>query len=520
LPLLVAFAGAPTFAQAPEFRISDVHASAPTLDYHKRGMGGEELSGEQLDLKRATMVNLIAMAWGVDESKVLAGPNWVAFDRFDVRAKTPPGTTRTTMQPMLQALLRERFGLSVHTGTQDMPGWALTAGKNPQLTKADSADGPGCATDGPGAQGSRSVVMTLKCRNMTMAMLADGLPGMSDYVADGYTVADRTGLNGEWNFTIRFAPSKSEAAANHNSTLFVALEQVGLKLEPATVPVGGTIIDRVNETPTPNAANLASVFPVPPKEFEVTVIKPSAKSERTLDGYTAADNTRVQHLQGGRVNIQGSLQGLIRWTFGINMVRVSGMPSWANDDSWDIQAKPPQRVNDSDTLSEMLKALLASRFGMKYHFEERPIDSYTLVAARPKLKKADLSERTGCSEGSPTPSTSDARDENPLLGRLLTCRNTSMAQLAVLLFKGMASGYVGGPVFDATGLEGGWDFTLSFSAPAAAGTPAGADTAAEPTGAVSLAEAMERQIGIRMEMKKQPVEVLVIDHVERKPTEN
>ena len=79
------------------------------------------------------------------------------------------------------------------------------------------------------------------------------------------------------------------------------------------------------------------------------------------------------------------------------------------------------------------------------------------------MKKADPSERTGCSEGPPLPTKFDTRDENPLLARLLTCRNTSMAQLAHLLFKGMASGYVGGPVFDTTGLEGGWDFTLSFS---------------------------------------------------------
>jgi uncharacterized protein (TIGR03435 family) len=516
--LMLMFAQSPGFAQSAGFLFSDVRASAPTLDYHKRGMGGAFLSGDHLDLRRATMVNLIALAWGVDESKVLGGPNWIAFDRFDVRAKTPPGTTRAPMQPMLQALLKERFGLAAHRGTQEMPGWALTAGKNPQLTKPGGADATGC--DRSGSQGNRSGVITVTCRNQTMAMLADGIPGMSDYVDEGYTVADRTGLSGAWNFTIRFAPSKSEAAANHSPTLFTALEQIGLKLEPATVAVEGIVVDRVNETPTPNAANLASVFPVPPTEFEVAVIKPSGSSERTLNGYSAADNTRVQYLQGGRVNIQGSLRGLIRWTFGINMVRVLGMPSWANDDSWDIQAKPPQPVNDSDTLAEMLKALLASRFKMQYHFEERPIDSYTLIVAKPRMKKADPSERTGCSEGPPLPSKSDTRDENPLLARLLTCRNTSIAQLAHLLFKGMASGYVGGPVFDATGLEGGWDFTLSFSTPASAGPPATADAAAEPTGALSLAEAMQKQIGIRMEMQKHPVEVPVIDHVERKPTEN
>jgi len=109
------------------------------------------------------------------------------------------------------------------------------------------------------------------------------------------------------------------------------------------------------------------------------------------------------------------------------------------------------------------------------------------------------------------------------LGRLLTCRNTSMAQLAVLLFKGMASGYVGGPVFDATGLEGGWDFTLSFSKLAQfQGTaPApGAESAPDPNGAIPLPTATEKQLGLKLELKKRPVPVLVIDHIEQKPVDN
>jgi uncharacterized protein (TIGR03435 family) len=91
-----------------------------------------------------------------------------------------------------------------------------------------------------------------------------------------------------------------------------------------------------------------------------------------------------------------------------------------------------------------------------------------------------------------------------------------MSQLAYLLFHGMASGYVGSPVYDATGLDGGWDFTLSFSAPPQ--TPK--DAAAEPDGTITLPDAMEKQIGIKMEMQKHPVEILVIDHLERQPTDN
>ncbi len=519
--LLAALFCGSAFSQ-PRFEVADVQLSPATLDYHRREMGGPYLNADLLQLRRATMLNLIALAWGVEDSKVLGGPNWLAMDRFDVRAKTPPGTTRVTMQPMLQALLAERFGLTVHNGAVEVPGWALTAGKNLQLKKADGSGNSGCRPDGANgpASGGPPPVIAVACKNMTIAELAKILPGAGDYIADGLAVVDRTGIEGAWDFNLRFALSKSAAITSHNPTLFDAMDQLGLKLEPSTVPVTGIVVDRVNRTPTPNLPDLAKLFPRDPEEFEVAVIKPSPPGDRTLNGYTAADNTKVQYLAGGRVNIQGSLQGLIRWTWGINLVRIVGLPTWANEDAWDIAAKPPTPVNDSDAISEMLRSLLANRFKMKYHFEEREISSPTLITDKPKMKKADPATRSGCTEGPAAPARNDARDSNPLLSRLLTCRNISMAQFATLLFKGMASGYVGGPAFDATGLEGGWDFTLSFSAFTQLSVPNTGDAGAEPTGAVSLPDAMQKQIGIRMDMQKHPVEVLVIDHLERQPTEN
>jgi uncharacterized protein (TIGR03435 family) len=152
---------------------------------------------------------------------------------------------------------------------------------------------------------------------------------------------------------------------------------------------------------------------------------------------------------------------------------------------------------------------------------------YTLIAVKPKMAPGDSSARAGCREGFATPTAADPRDRNPLLGRLLTCRNVSMAQLTYLLFHGMASGYVKSPVFDATGLEAGWDFTLQFSdaSQVAGGTSSVPGAAAEAAsmdsnGAVSLPAAMERQIGKRMQLQKRPAPVLVIDRLERTPTEN
>jgi uncharacterized protein (TIGR03435 family) len=83
---------------------------------------------------------------------------------------------------------------------------------------------------------------------------------------------------------------------------------------------------------------------------------------------------------------------------------------------------------------------------------------------------------------------------------------------------------------DATGLEGNWDFTFNFSGigqlqgggkgDGPPGAPGGADSASDPTGALSLLDALPKQLGLKLEMQKHPLPVLVIDHVEQKPTDN
>jgi uncharacterized protein (TIGR03435 family) len=173
----------------------------------------------------------------------------------------------------------------------------------------------------------------------------------------------------------------------------------------------------------------------------------------------------------------------------------------------------------------MFQALLIDRFRMKVHYEERPVSGYVLTAGKPKLQKADPANRTGCHEG-PGADGKDPRTATPVLSRLLTCQNMAIAQLAELL-PNLANGYVHTPVLDSTGLTDPYDFTLSFSAVGVLqnGVPgqqpaAGSENASDPSGGVSLPDAMNKQLGIKMELRKRPMQVLVIDHVEEKPTEN
>jgi uncharacterized protein (TIGR03435 family) len=213
------------------------------------------------------------------------------------------------------------------------------------------------------------------------------------------------------------------------------------------------------------------------------------------------------------------------------------------DDRWDIVAKapksamvvftgggnngPPRPTLDFQTAVAMLDKLLAERFNLKMHMEERMINAYVLSAGKPKMKAADPNARTRYHEGPATADPkADPRNKAPILARLVTVENMTMAQFAEKL-QDIAPGYIHSPVLDATGLAGSFDFTLSFSPAGAfrsggdgAAPKAASDDVADPSGAVTLPEAIDKQLGLKLEQKKRMVQVLVIDHVEAKPTDN
>jgi uncharacterized protein (TIGR03435 family) len=116
---------------------------------------------------------------------------------------------------------------------------------------------------------------------------------------------------------------------------------------------------------------------------------------------------------------------------------------------------------------------------------------------------------------------------------MITAKNMTMAQFAEDLQR-IANGYIRVPVDDKTGLDGAYDFTLVFTPigilnagrgrggadPGAAGGGANLPAPADPTGALSLYDAVNRQLGLKLEMRKRNMPVLVIDHIEEKPVDN
>ena len=532
---LIALMSGRAFGQSttssPSFDVADVHAGSRNPGVN---MTGGQIRDGRYELHNATMVDLIRTAYDVAAEKIVGGPSWLELDKFTIVAKAPQATPAPVLKQMLKSLLADRFKLTVHQDTKEMSAYAMTVVGKHKMTEV-SAAGSGCQGVPQQAEPGTVAPQLGVCKGVTMAAFADLLPRVANaYIAS--PVTDQTGLTGWYDFEIRFhGRAQLALAGTEGISIFDALEkQLGLKLELKTIPASAFVVDTVNRTPTPNSPEVAKALPPPPPpEFEVASLKPTSPD-------TKGSNIRIQPT--GLLTASGMpLKQLVQLAWDINSEDLVEAPKWMESARFDIVARafasttqtdmPPIEI---DSLRQMLKTLLIEKFQMKTHMEDRPVNGYVLSATeKPRLTKADPSTRTKCQEGPAVAGANDPRNRNPVLSRLLTCQNMTMAQFAERLMYA-ANGYVRVPALDATGIEGGYTFSVNFSpigafqgggggrggdAPAGP-PPSGVSNASDPNGAISLPEALEKQLGLKLEMKKRPMPVLVIDSAVEKPVEN
>ena len=517
-------------ANTPRFDLADVHPSPNATNPYTFVSGGV-LRDARYDLRKVTMLDLIRIAYGVDPGFVWGGPNWLEFDRFDIAAKAPPRTSSEDIRLMLQSLLADRFHLVLHKDTKLMPAFTLAlpaAGEKHKLSEARGAGNGSCEYQ---QQPPESLEIVYFCRNVTMDAFAKQLQGFArDYVTN--PVVNATGLQGAWNFDLRWnSRSKVLPATAQRTTIFDAVaKQLGLSLELKDAPAPVLVIDSVNEKPTANAAGVSEALPPRPVEFEVATLK------RATDDAPRGFSMHPSGLFEAKAIDMKTLMALA-WDIDMDHIdkALVNAPKWMDSTRLTITGKPP---TFSDGFSEgappsgagfvddetrlMVRALMIDRFQMKTHLEDRPGYAYSLVADKPKLKKADPSNRANCKEARAM--AKDPRDANPVLSRLISCQNVSMAQFAHILQR-LSPGDFPNEVLDATGLPGTWDFTLNFTPTYLlrrndAATNAESFGASDPNGGISLFDAMKRQLGLKLELQKRNIPKLVIDHIEEKPSEN
>lgn len=512
----------------PAFEIADVRLS-PRENWVQsvaNKMRPGILSNGRYEIHRATMLDLIRTAYSVDADQVFGGPSWLEYDRFDIIAKTPRTTRQADLRLMLQTLLADRFHLVVRPDSKPIPAWLLSvAGGGPKLKSADASGAPDCQTLAPTAILGP---LGIRCRNVALNRFVATLRGHSGNYFHNLPLIDATGLEGSWDIDLQYSTStanipeslaKQLGLQRSNADIAESLnKQLGLTVELKTAPQPVVSVESVIRQPTANPAGVASALPpLPSPEFEVASIKPCEPTFSVMP---------LRFLPGGRVT--GPCEFLVilvkqMWNLG-PLQDLPGAPKWltgGDSPRFRIDAKAPAGAyldptgaEDTDALKAMMRALLIDRFKMKIHYEDRPVDSPTLVAVKPKLTKADPAGRTGCT-----------RQPLPDGSLQLVCRNITMAQFAEQIppFDPFTVFF---PVLDATGIEGAWDFTLTSWAPPfippiiAVARGAEPGQASEPSGRPVFGDALTRQLGLKLEMRKRPQRVLVIDHIEQKPTEN
>jgi uncharacterized protein (TIGR03435 family) len=189
------------------------------------------------------------------------------------------------------------------------------------------------------------------------------------------------------------------------------------------------------------------------------------------------------------------LNSLIEEMYHLKSYQILGGPAWIDSDRWDIDAKAAGPAGNKE-MFEMMRALLADRFQLRFHRETRQLPVYRLVVAKdgPRLapaKEQDANHRWGTTPGP----------------GFLLMKGATIQEFAYWL-----SVQLNQPIVESTGLKGRYDLKLEWAQDDSQ-TP---DVDALPESAKwPIFGAVKNQLGLALESTKGPVEVLIIDHVER-----
>jgi uncharacterized protein (TIGR03435 family) len=225
--------------------------------------------------------------------------------------------------------------------------------------------------------------------------------------------------------------------------------------------------------------------------FEVATIRPSRESVKfEHDGKTefSGDTLRMQDVT---VNI------CIKLAYHVQDRQIAG-PSWLGSDRFDITAKT-DGIADEVVMKRMLQSLLAERFSLSFHREPREMKVIVLTIANSGIKLRPTS----------------APDAEPF--RENSVNGTVAKSMPIGEFADFLSGPLEMPVVDRTGLTGKYDFTLDFT-PYLPDPTKNMDGTKPDTTAI-LKAALNDELGLKMAAIKAPIDVLVVDHVE-KPSQN
>jgi uncharacterized protein (TIGR03435 family) len=240
-----------------------------------------------------------------------------------------------------------------------------------------------------------------------------------------------------------------------------------------------------------SAVSAASALPA----FEVASVKPNLHSKAGGEGSRRTSIT----VDPGRITmVNVTLQGCIRNAFEVKDYQITG-PNWLQDDRFDISAKAADAVPEKE-LHRMLQRLLAERFKLEYHKVTKELPAYVLVVGKngPKFHESK-------SEGE--------FSVKPVSRTVATVERASVSQLVDLLTEVLRM-----PIIDETGLKARYDITVDMTSYVPDNFEHSNGPPPDLPGIVMAA--VQNELGLKLESRKAPLDMIVIDHIERAATEN
>jgi uncharacterized protein (TIGR03435 family) len=259
-------------------------------------------------------------------------------------------------------------------------------------------------------------------------------------------------------------------------------------------------------------------------KFEVAAVRENTSNDGKI-------NIGIQ--PGGRFTVVGApLAELIRIAFAVQRTQVVGAPDWTETARFDITAKAESDIQGTPPggppgqLNFMLQDLLEDRFKLRAHRETRELPIYALTLARTdgklgqglRVSTVDCAAMRGRGPGGRGgPPAGPPPAGGPLCGMRIAPNQVAAGGMSIAQLTPMLSQFTQRIVLDRTGLQGTFDIDLTFTPermPQGPPPPGAPPLAIDPNGP-SLFTALQEQLGLKLESDRAPVEVLVIDHVER-----
>lgn len=541
-----------SFYDAPPARVYEAVSVSPSKSTPSE-IPNAEFRPDGFTATNVTLQMLIQQVYGVEAYQISGAPEWLNRYRYDVEAEVASSLAdelrkgdvnqlSVEQRPMLLEVLAERFKFAAHRETKELPAYALVPAENgPKLHRATPGDTyPDGLKDGLG-NGHGDVMRMLRGQ-----MIGQGVPVellVKELSGElGRTVLDRTGLAGNYDFTLQWSDGRviprdyivepgNPASASNGSriderafassqsahfsgpSIFTALhDQLGLELIESNEKTSAAqvlVVDHVEKPVESQSQNTHAPAP----SFQSVSVKPNT-TNTPMPGFSikGKDFNAALFKPDRFMATNYTLHQFIRLAYGVQDSQIVSGPDWINLEKYDVEAKIDGSLVDqlnkldkdkgnSERL-RMIQSLLADHFKLALHREIKELSAYVLVvdAGGPKLQTAKAGDTYPYGMKGPDGRPVGTGYFGPEKGKIIF-QGRPLSSLVQYL-----SDRLGRTVVDKTGLAGKYDFALQW-----------APTSPEAS-SPSIMEAVQEQLGLKLEAQTTSVEVIVIDHAE-KPSE-